>query len=95
MTKRTRNRTDAVFAAIAHPTRRAILRRLANGNLSIGDLAAPLSMSLAGASKHMNVLQRAGLVERHDCGWLHVCALNRDALQPVHVWLDEMGRPPA
>ncbi len=55
---------DAVFAALAHPARRAILTRLAGGEASVNDLAAPFAMSQPAVSKHLKVLERAGLIER-------------------------------
>ncbi|GAB4517951.1 MAG: metalloregulator ArsR/SmtB family transcription factor [Parvularculaceae bacterium] len=55
---------DAVFAALADPTRRAILERLATGEASVGEIAAPFAMSRPAVSKHLRVLERAGLIER-------------------------------
>ena len=66
---------DAVFHALAHDTRRAMLRRLAGGELTVGELAEPLAMSLAAASKHVQVLERAGLLHRTVRGRRHVCRL--------------------
>src|SRR5580693_420800 len=64
---------DAVFHALADATRRRMLRSLAGGELTIGDLAAPLRMSFAGASKHVKALERAGLVRRTVQGRQHFC----------------------
>ena len=63
-------RLDATFAALADPTRRAILARLARGETSVGELAAPFDMSLPAISKHLKVLERAGLISRgRDAQW--------------------------
>ncbi len=65
----------AVFHALAHDARREMLGRLSSRNLTVGDLAEPLSMSFAAASKHVKVLERAGLVHRIIEGRRHVCRL--------------------
>lgn len=78
---------DAVFHALADPTRRAMLQRLAEGQQSVGELAAPFDMSLAAASKHIKVLERAGLVHRSVRGRTHVCSLDA---QPMHGGLEWM-----
>src|SRR5271155_4372964 len=78
---------DAVFHALADPTRRRMLRSLAGGELTIGDLAAPLCMSFAGASKHVKALERAGLVRRTVQGRQHFCRLDADRLAEADQWL--------
>lgn len=78
---------DAVFRALADPTRRNMLRSLSQGDLTIGELAAPLSMSLAGASKHVQTLERAGLVRRSVQGRTHVCSLNPRPMAEAMQWL--------
>lgn len=78
---------DAVFHALADSTRRAMLRRLAEGETSIGDLATPFAMSFAGASKHVKVLERAGLVRREVRGRRHVCRLDAAQLAEAEAWL--------
>jgi DNA-binding transcriptional ArsR family regulator len=78
---------DAVFHALADPTRRRMLRSLAGGELTIGDLAAPLRMSFAGASKHVKALERAGLVRRTVQGRQHFCRLDADRLADADRWL--------
>jgi len=78
---------DAVFHALSDPTRRHMLRRLAEGERSIGDLAAPFSMSFAGASKHVRALERAGLVRRTVRGRTHVCRLDPQPLAAADGWL--------
>jgi DNA-binding transcriptional ArsR family regulator len=80
-------RLDSVFHALADPTRRAILRRLAAGESSIGELAAPFKMTFAGASKHIKALERAGLVRRTVKGRTHLCRLEPDPLAEAHEWL--------
>jgi DNA-binding transcriptional ArsR family regulator len=71
---------DAVFHALADPTRRAMVRGLAAGELTVGELAAPHPISLAAASKHVKVLERAGLVQRTVHGRRHVCRLEATPL---------------
>jgi DNA-binding transcriptional ArsR family regulator len=78
---------DRVFHALADPTRRAMLRSLASGQRTIGELAAPFSMSFAGASKHVRVLETAGLVHRRVEGRSHVCRLEPAALAAANEWL--------
>jgi DNA-binding transcriptional ArsR family regulator len=80
-------RLDAVFHALADPTRRAMLRSLARREHSVGELAAPYRMSLAAASKHIKALERAGLVERTVLGRTHRCRLAPDALADAHEWI--------
>jgi DNA-binding transcriptional ArsR family regulator len=81
-------RLDAVFHALADPTRRAMLRTLADEPHSVGELAAPYAMSLAAASKHIKALERAGLVRREIKGRTHLCALDPDRLADAHRWLE-------
>ncbi|MEM7739581.1 MAG: metalloregulator ArsR/SmtB family transcription factor [Pseudomonadota bacterium] len=78
---------DDTFAALADPTRRAILARLCHGEATVSALAQPLSMSLAGASKHIQVLERAGLVSRRRDGRQHILALEAKRLRRAHAWL--------
>jgi DNA-binding transcriptional ArsR family regulator len=82
---------DAVFHALADPTRRAMLRRLSDAPqaapLSVGELAAPHAMSLNAASKHIKALERAGLVRRQVSGRMHLCRLAPDPLAGAHDWL--------
>jgi DNA-binding transcriptional ArsR family regulator len=81
------HRLDAVFHALSDPTRRHMLRRLAGGERSIGDLAAPFAMSFAGASKHVRALERAGLVRRTVRGRTHLCRLDPQPLAAADDWL--------
>src|SRR4051812_23069433 len=78
---------DGVFHALADPTRRAMLRRLASGQRTIGELAAPFSMSFPAASKHVRVLERAGLVRRRIEGRTHICQLDPAPLAAAEGWL--------
>lgn len=75
------------FAALADPTRRAILARLAHGDASVNDLAAPFDMSLPAVSKHLKVLERAGLISRGREAQWRPCRLEAAALQPVDEWI--------
>ena len=80
---------DTTFAALADPTRRAILARLAEGEVSVTELAAPFEMSLPAISKHLKVLERAGLVIRgRDAQW-RPCRLDARPLQEVAVYLEK------
>ena len=78
---------DGVFHALANEARRDMLGRLAAGDLTVGQLAAPLTMSLAAASKHVQVLERAGLVRRRVEGRRHVCRLEPGPLASACAWL--------
>jgi DNA-binding transcriptional ArsR family regulator len=78
---------DSVFHALADPTRRAMLRTLAAGERNIGELAAPCKMSFAAASKHVRVLERAGLVRRRVEGRRHVCRIEPSPLAAAEKWL--------
>ena len=80
------------LAALADPTRRAILARLAQGETTVTELAAPFAMSLPAVSKHLKVLQRAGLIARgRDAQW-RPCRLEPGPLQDVSRWLDGYRR---
>jgi DNA-binding transcriptional ArsR family regulator len=81
-------RMDAVFHALAHGARRDMLGRLADTELTVGELAEPLDMSLAAASKHVKVLEGAGLVQRTVEGRRHVCRLDAAPLASASSWLD-------
>jgi DNA-binding transcriptional ArsR family regulator len=78
---------DTVFHALAHAARRDMLRRLAEREQTVGQLAAPLTMSLAAASKHVKVLELAGLVDRRVLGREHVCRLAPAPLATASDWL--------
>jgi DNA-binding transcriptional ArsR family regulator len=79
---------SAIFAALADPTRRAIVARLAEGEATVGELAAPFDLSLPAVSKHLKVLQRAGLVEQGRQAQWRPCRLNPEPLRDVQGWLD-------
>ena len=78
---------DSVFRALSDGTRRRMLRRLSSGPHSVGELAAPFRISLAAASKHIKVLERAGLVERRIQGRTHLCQLRAEAMAGAGQWL--------
>lgn len=78
---------DGVFHALSDPTRRAMLRHLASGERNIGELAAPFNMSFAAASKHVRVLESAGLLRRRVVGRRHVCRMQPSPLAAAEKWL--------
>ena len=80
---------DSTFAALADPTRRAILGRLALGETSVTELAAPFEMSMPAISKHLKVLERAGLIARGREAQWRPCKLQAGPLQDASVWIDE------
>jgi DNA-binding transcriptional ArsR family regulator len=83
---------SSTFAALADPTRRAILARLASGEASVTELAEPFEMTMPAISKHLKVLERAGLVARsRDAQW-RPCRLEAAPLQGVATWLDHYRR---
>jgi len=79
---------DQVYGAIADPTRRAMLRMLAKGETNVGTLAERFPISLNGVSKHIKVLERAGLVERTVQGREHRLRLNPEPLKEAAMWLE-------
>jgi DNA-binding transcriptional ArsR family regulator len=81
-------RLDATFAALADPTRRAILARLASGDASVMELAAPFSISQPAISKHLEVLERAGLVSRGRDGQRRPCRIEAKPLAEADDWLE-------
>jgi DNA-binding transcriptional ArsR family regulator len=85
-------RLDAIFRALGDPTRRGMIRELARGDRTIGDLAKPFEMSLAAASKHVRALEAAGLVRREVHWRTHTCRLDPQALAAAHEWLDSYRR---
>jgi DNA-binding transcriptional ArsR family regulator len=85
-------RMDSAIAAIADPTRRAILERLARGPARVTDVAAPFSMSLAAVSKHVKVLERAGLVRRTRLGREHTLELDAEPLRAITRWTSRFER---
>jgi DNA-binding transcriptional ArsR family regulator len=85
-------RLDATFAALADPTRRAILERLARGEASVMELAEPFAMTQPAISKHLKVLERAGLISRGRDAQRRPCRLEPQALAEASGWLDEYRR---
>ncbi|MER2507572.1 metalloregulator ArsR/SmtB family transcription factor [Amaricoccus sp.] len=82
---------DLIFAALADPTRRALLTALLGGEHSVSDLARPFDMSLAGVSKHLRALTDAGLVEQERAGREKVCRLDPDGLNAASIWMQGFG----
>jgi DNA-binding transcriptional ArsR family regulator len=86
------DRLDSIFAALADPTRRAILARLALGQASVSELAAPFAISLPAISRHLKVLQRAGLIGRsRDAQW-RPCRLDAAPVKEATEWLEQYRR---
>lgn len=83
---------DQVFAALADPTRRAILAMLLEDDMAVTDVAAPFAMSLTGISKHLSVLTDAGLISRERRGRVIWCKLEPDALRAASVWMIGFGQ---
>jgi DNA-binding transcriptional ArsR family regulator len=78
---------DTVFHALGDPTRRHMLRQLADGERTVSQLAEPFSISLAAASKHIKALEHAGLIRREVHGRTHLCRLDPGPLASAHEWL--------
>ena len=82
------DRLSTTFAALADPTRRAILARLLSGECSVGELAEPFEMSMPAVSKHLRVLERAGLIaQRRDAQWRR-CRIKAGPLKEVSIWTE-------
>lgn len=79
---------DRTFAALADPTRRAILTRLAKGDSSVGELAAPFDVSLPAISKHLRVLERAGLLAQSKDGRVRRCRLQAEPIKEAAAWVE-------
>lgn len=86
------NQLDATFSALADPTRRGMLAALMLGEKPVSALAQPYRMSLAGAAKHVEVLARAGLIERRKVGRQQLCRLRPDRLKQAGDWLAQWER---
>lgn len=82
----------ATFAALSDPTRRAVLERLSAGEATVGELARPLRMSLPAVSKHLRVLERAGLLRRRREGRRHVIRLDPAPMSAAAEWLEHYRR---
>ena len=76
-----------IFTALGDPTRRALLARLSTGEASVTDLAEPLDMTMGAVSKHLNILEKAGLIERSRHAQFRPCRLRADALGVAEAWL--------
>jgi DNA-binding transcriptional ArsR family regulator len=85
-------RLDATFAALADPTRRAIVARLAAGDATVNELAQPFHLSLPGISKHLKVLERSGLITRSRQAQFRPCHLERHALDAAVDWIEANRR---
>ena len=79
---------DNVFSALADPTRRALLARLADGHSSVGELAEPFDISLPAISRHLRVLRNAGLITRHKDGRVRRCTLDAAPLRAASDWIE-------
>ena len=83
---------DLTFAALADPTRRAILSMLLEDDMAVTDVAEPFEMSLAAISKHLAILAHAGLIAQEKRGRVKWCKLEPDALRPASVWMQGFGQ---
>ena len=88
----TEDRLNATFTALADPTRRAIVARLARGDATVNELAAPFDMTLPGISKHLRVLERCGLISRTRQAQFRPCHLQAEALDAAVNWIEENRR---
>jgi DNA-binding transcriptional ArsR family regulator len=88
----TADRLDGTFMALADPTRRAIVARLAGGDATVNELAAPFAMSLPAISKHLKVLERAGLITRTRSAQFRPCHLEPEALDAALGWIETYRR---
>lgn len=86
------DRLSAAFAALADPTRRAILARLAQGETTVGALAEPFDISLPAISKHLKVLEKAGLISRGRAAQARPARIEPDGIKAVEDWLEEYRR---
>jgi len=83
-------RLDAVFAALADPTRRAIIERLSRSEARVTEVAEPFPMSLNAVSKHIRVLEASGVIERHRKGRDHILSINTRSLDEADGWIERM-----
>jgi DNA-binding transcriptional ArsR family regulator len=86
------NTVDRAFAALADPTRRAVLERLGGGSATIGELAEPFGMSLTGMKKHVRLLEEADLVRTEKIGRVRRCTLAPYAFEGISAWLQRLDR---
>lgn len=92
MVEQSADQLDIVFGALADPTRRTMLRNLTSHPHSVSELAAPFAITLAAASKHIKVLERAGLVRRSVRGRTHICQLDARPMQAGAEWMRQYER---
>lgn len=85
-------RLDNTFAALADPTRRAIMNRLAKGSAPVSELAEPFSMSLPAIHKHLGILEEAGLITSEKNGRVRTCRIQADTMRDAAVWLEKYSR---
>src|SRR5580692_6254756 len=85
-------RLDAVFAALADPTRRAIIERLSRSEARVTEIAEPFDMSLNAVSKHIRVLEASGVIERHRQGRDHILSINTRSLDEIDDWIERTRR---
>jgi DNA-binding transcriptional ArsR family regulator len=83
---------DAVFSALADPTRRRIVERLARGPLTVGEIAAGFAISQPAISRHVRVLEESGVLTRHVAGRVHHCSLSPTAMHVASGWIDTQVR---
>ena len=83
---------DTVFAALADPTRRAILIMLLEDDMAVTDVAEPFDISLAAISKHLAILSRAGLISQEKRGRVKWCKLEPDAMRDASIWMQSFGQ---
>jgi len=83
---------DAVFSALADPTRRAILSMLLEDDMAVTDVAEPFEMSLAAISKHLQILAEAGLISQEKRGRVKWCKLEPDAMREASIWMQGFGQ---
>lgn len=86
------NRLDQIFAALADPTRRAILGMLLEDDMAVSDVAEPFALSLAAISKHLGVLAACGLIRQERRGRIIWCKLDPDAMRSASVWMQGFGQ---
>lgn len=83
---------DLAFQALSDPARRAMVERLSTGPASVGELAAPLPMTLSAVVQHLKILQEAGLVRSHKAGRVRTCTLDITAMTRIEAWITERQR---
>lgn len=89
MVRDTPENLDATFAALSDPTRRSILTRLGQGPATVGELADPYAMTLPAVSKHLKVLEGAGLIHREKSGRNYNCSLREEPMRAAAQWIDD------